>query len=200
VIHIVIGRLRKMLSNAIESAKTAQGRDKPHPYVMMTERDGLLVAGAGQWSFVEDHEPMESGTGSAAIRLDEALLVDEALKDHPDSLKKSAVVAVSFDDDILRVQDGSETLVEIRDVGDEAAGAWNVRRTAMQLRGETPPAPAERIAVYSASVIGLLGKLKTASGDDRLVLYPNAAGNSTLFRMGSVWGWLEGNRTDPAEV
>lgn len=196
-IHIPPRRLAGMLDNAILGAK--QG-NKPFPWVLILIAGGNLVAcGTGQHIMVEDHETGATGMDGAGMALpySEAEQVAKAVRGVPGAGRKDMTVHLTVTDSLLKVEHGDTTIAEVADIGPEADEAWELRLDAQKLY-EAPLEPLESVCVYDLSILTTLGKLKPAETESRLVLWPNHAANTTMWRHGSIKGFIEGNRT-PAE-
>ena len=183
-------RLANLLGNAETAAK--QG-SKPYPYVLIFEDDGIRVAGIGQHLMVEDYEPGNPGSGAVAITHDEAKEAAKAIRGAPNAGKKDTEVSVSLDGDIFRVAAGDEVFVEIADLGDEADDAWELRLKAQELY-ESPRERADRLTMYDVTILTKLGQLKPGDGSKTVTLWPSFAADTTVWELGSVRGFIEGNR------
>lgn len=193
-------RLAGLLDNAVVCAK--QG-NKPYPYVLLLAgAGGLASCGIGQHVMCEDREPagvawpIETGM---ALHYTEAEQVSKAVRGVPGAGRKDAQVDAAITDESLTIMDGPNIVAEVADIGDEAADAWELRLDAQDLY-DSPVEPSGRFTVYDTSILSVLGKLKPANSDTRMLLTPCHAGDTTMFRMGSLRGFLEGNRTTPGEL
>ena len=198
MIHIGPRRFAGMLDNALAAAK--QGT-KPFPHIMILALDGALtVSGVGQHVMVEDTEQGMGGPeDGVALRVKEAEAVAKTVRSTEGALKRDTTVYLTIDDGVLRVENGAETIIEVADVGDEADGAWAIRADSQHYYGE-PVARADRYDLFDTSVLAVIGKLKPDSVESRVLLYPRHAGDTAMFRVGSVRGFVEGNRTPPENV
>lgn len=179
-----------MLTNAETAAK--QG-NKPFPYVLISEPGGLSMTGIGQHILVEDIESGDDGLGAVAVTSDEAGEAAKIIRGVPGATKRDAEVAVTLAGDVFRVFYGDETLVEVADIGDEALDAWELRMDAERLY-DAPLKRADRLTMYDTSILTKLGQLKSGDGSKRVTLWPSHAGDTTLWRLGTLRGFIEGNR------
>ena len=193
-------RLAGLLDNAVACAK--QG-NKPYPYVLLlAEAGGFTSCGIGQHIMCEDTEPVAETTpvgAGMALHYTEAEQVAKAVRGVPGAGRKGAQVDVAVTDESITIMDGPNIIAEVADIGDEAGGAWELRLDAQNLY-DSPVEPSGRFTVYDTSILAVLGKLKPANSDTRILLTPCHAGDTTMFRMGSLRGFLEGNRTPPGEL
>lgn len=170
--------------------------------LLLAGAGGLASCGIGQHVMCEDDEPagvvvpIEAGM---ALHYTEAEQVAKAVRGVPGAGRKDAQVDVTITDESLTIMDGPNIIAEVADIGDEAADAWELRLDAQDLYG-SPVEPSGRFTVYDTSILSVLGKLKPANSDTRMLLTPCHAGDTTMFRMGSLRGFLEGNRTTPGEL
>ena len=193
MIHIGPRRFAGMLDNALAAAK--QGT-KPFPHIMILALDGALtVSGVGQHVMVEDTEQGMGGPeDGVALRVKEAEAVAKTVRSTDGALKRDTTVYLTIEDGVLRVENGAETIVEVADVGDEADGAWTIRADSQHYYGE-PVTRGDRYTIYETSILSVLGKLKPAEPESRILLYPGHVADTTMLRIGSVRGFIEGNRS-----
>lgn len=193
MIHIAPRRLAGMIDNALAAVK--QGV-KPYPYVLLLSLDGVLTAsGIGQHVMVEDAEPgMEGPEDGVAIPLKEAEAVAKTVRSTEGALRKDHTVFASIRDGVFRVENGNETIVEVADIGEDADEAWGFRADHQQYYGE-PYRKGDRYTIYETSILSVLGKLKPAEPESRILLYPGHVADTTMLRIGSVRGFIEGNRS-----
>lgn len=185
-----------MLDNALAAAK--QG-NKPHPYILALALGGMLtVSGIGQHAMVEDEEPGMGGEeDGVGIPIKEAEAVAKTVRSTEGALRRDHTVYLTITDGVLRVDNGGETIVEVADVGEEADGAWEFRAN-HQPYYDQAVTTSGRYDVFDNSVLAVLGKLKPASAETRLLLYPRHVADTAMFRLDTIRGFIEGNRT-PAE-
>lgn len=198
MIHIGPRRFAGMLDNALAAAK--QGT-KPFPWVMILALDNTLtVAGIGQHVMVEDAEPDMGGEeDGVAIPVKEAEQVAKTVRSTDGALRKDHTVYLTITDGVLRVDNGGDTIIEIADVGDEADQAWEFRAN-HQSHYDQPVSRAERYDVFDNTILATLGKLKPSGSENRIILYPHHAGDAMMFRLDTIRGFVEGNRTPPEEL
>ena len=194
MIHVAPRRLAGMLDNAVAAAK--QG-NKPYPHIMLLSLDGELTAsGVGQHVMIEDTEPGMGGEeDGVAIPYREAETASKAIRGIDGALRKDFTVYATIEGGVFRVENGDRTVVEIAD-DPEADSAWEFRADA-QKHYDTPIRRGDRYTVYDTAILAVLGKLKPAEAEPRIVLYPGHVADTTLFRLNSIRGFIEGNRSDP---
>ena len=186
-----------MLDNALAAAK--QG-NKPHPYVLVLSLGGALtVTGIGQHAMVEDEEAgMEGPEDGVGIPIKEAEAVAKTVRSTDGALRRDHTVYLTITDGVLRVDNGGDTIVEIADVGEEADGAWEFRADHQQYYGE-PVTGGSRYDLFDNGILAVLGKLKPASAESRILLYPHQAKDTMMFRLDTIRGFCQGNTSDPVE-
>lgn len=197
MIHLAPRRLAGMIDNALAAVK--QG-NKPHPYLLLLALHGKLTAsGIGQYVMVEDAEPdMEGPEDGVAIPLKEAEAVAKTIRGTEGALRKDHTVFASIRDGVFRVENGNETIVEVADLGEEADEAWGFRADHQQYYGE-PVTRGSRYDLFDNSILAVLGKLKPASAESRILLYPHHAAETMMFRLDTIRGFCQGNTSDPVE-
>lgn len=196
--HIKPRRLAAMLDNALVAAK--QG-NKPYPLVGIAEGDGMLQTfGIGQHLLVCDREHIESGGAAVTVVVipsDEAEDAAKAIRQMPGAARKDTTVYATATGSVFTVASGDDTIVSLPSVDDDESGSFlSEFESACGLEAREPR---KDFALYSNQILATLGKLKpNGEGGDRIMLEAAYAGDTTRFWTGSVWGFIEGNRTDPA--
>lgn len=193
-------RLAQLIDNAVTAA--SQGNAPFGCAAIMTDSQGVHVAAAGQHVLVEDWEPAEGGGDTHVVVLETKVLKDSAtvIRKCEGATRKDKVVDVTCYDGALMVNDQSEMLVDAETLdGPDADDLLQLIKDA-QAMYDAPVRPNSEVTVYKLDILAAIAKLKVADGEDRMVFWPGWAADTTMFHMGSLKGYWEGNRTPAGEL